>query len=264
MFLCCSGYVFAISVQRGQLLLQVLNVKRFHHQQQKQQQQPKSPAQEELPTSEINEICDYFSRHVACEPYDASRVASFITLLTLPISVLREFISLIAWQKSQPHAHGEIASAQRIRVELSLEKHQGSDNHAESSSISNIKHERANRSVEFGLTFVLDHSVKHHTNMGGAAWLPYCVSVRLKYSFGNNDHVMFLAMEGSHGGKGCWLQYEHWERCKQTVARAVESVNGSPATGETGQGRLRLVAEMIHKQLQLSLQQVRNDPISPS
>jgi mediator of RNA polymerase II transcription subunit 14 len=72
----CSGYVFAVSVQRAQLLLQVVNVKRFHHQQQKQQQQTQSPAQEELATSEITEICDYFSRRVACEPYDASRVAS--------------------------------------------------------------------------------------------------------------------------------------------------------------------------------------------
>ncbi|XP_039853706.1 mediator of RNA polymerase II transcription subunit 14-like isoform X4 [Panicum virgatum] len=263
-----GGYVFAVSVQRAQLLLQVLNVKRFHHQQHKQQQQAQSPAQEELATSEINEICDYFSRRVACEPYDASRVASFIALLTLPISVLREFIGLIAWKKSQSQAHGDIASAQRVRVELCLEKHHVSDSndHAESSSSSrsNIKHDRANRSVDFGLTFVLDHGLKHHTNIGGAAWLPNCVSVRLRYNFGDNGHVMFLAMEGSHGGKACWLQYEDWERCKQAVVRAMESANGSPAPGETGQGRLRLVAEMIHKQLQLSLQQLRNGPLSAS
>lgn len=263
-----GGYVFAVSVQRAQLLLQVLNVKRFHHQQQKQQQQAQSPAQEELATSEINEICDYFSRRVACEPYDASRVASFITLLTLPISVLREFISLIAWKKIQSQAHGEIASAQRVRVELCLEKHHGSESndHTESSSSSksNIKHDRANRSVDFGLTFVLDQALKHHTNIGGAAWLPYCVSVRLRYNFGDNGHVTFLAMEGSHGGRACWLQYEDWERCKQAVDLAVESANGSPATGEIGQGRLRLVAEMIHKQLQLSLQQLRNGQLSAS
>ncbi|CAO2168749.1 unnamed protein product [Urochloa humidicola] len=263
-----GGYVFAVSVQRAQLLLQVLNVKRFHHQQQKQQQQTPSPAQEELATPEINEICDYFSRRVACEPYDSSRVASFITLLTLPISVLREFISLIAWKKGQSQAHGEIDSAQRIRVELCLEKHHGSDSndHIESSSSSksNIKHDRANRSVDFGLTFVLDYALKHHTSIGGATWLPYCLSVRLSYNFGDNGHVMFLAMEGSHCGKACWLQYEDWERCKHAVARAVESANGSSVTGETGQGRLRLVAEMIHKQLQLSLQQLRNGPLSTS
>jgi mediator of RNA polymerase II transcription subunit 14 len=259
----CSGYVFAVSVQRAQLLLQVLNVKRFHYQQQKQKQQTQSPAQEELATSEITEICDYFSRRVACEPYDASRVASFITLLTLPISVLRDFISLIAWKK----AHGEIASAHRVRIELCLEKH-GSDSndHIESSSSSksNIKHDRANCSVDFGLTFVLDHAVKHHTNIGGATWLPYCVSVSLRYNFGDNGHIIFLAMEGSHGGKACWLQYEDWERCKLVVARAVESANGSLATGEIGQGRLRLVVEMIYKQLQVSLQQLRNGPLSAS
>jgi hypothetical protein len=32
--------------------------------------------------------------------------------------------------------------------------------------------------------------------------------------------------------------------CKQTVARAVETLNGS-ATGDTGQGRLRMVAKLI-------------------
>ncbi|XP_062191927.1 mediator of RNA polymerase II transcription subunit 14-like [Phragmites australis] len=262
-----GGYVFAVSVQRLQLLLQVLNVKRFHHQQ--QQQQAQSPSQEELATSDINEICDYFSRRVACEPYDASRVASFITLLTLPISVIREFIKLFAWNKSQFEAHGEIASAQRAQVELCLEKHQGSvpNDYAESSSSSksNINHDRANHSVDFGLTFVLDHALIHRMSVsGGASWLPYCVSVRLRYTFGDNGHITFLAMEGSHGGKACWLQYEDWERCKQTVARAVETVNGSPAIGDTGQGRLRMVAEMVHKQLQLSLQQLRDGPLSAS
>ncbi|CAL4998076.1 unnamed protein product [Urochloa decumbens] len=263
-----GGYVFAVSIQRAQLLLQVLNVKRFHHQQQKQQQQTPSPTQEELTASEINEICDYFSRRVACEPYDSSRAASFITLLTLPIPVLQEFTSLIAWKKGQSQAHGEIASAQRVRVELCLEKHHGSDSNdhtgSSSSSKSNIKHDRAKRSVDFGLTFVLDYALKHHTSIGGATWLPHCVSVRLRYNFGDNGHVMFLAMEGSHSGKACWLQYEDWERCKHAVARTVESANGSSVTGETGQGRLRLVAEMIHKQLQLSLQQLRNGPLSAS
>lgn len=253
-----SGYVFAVSVQRVQLLLQVLNVKRFHHQQQKHQEQAQSPAQEELATSEINEICDYFSRRVACEPYDASRVASFITLLTLPIPVLREFVSLLAWKKSQSQVHGEIASAYRVQVQLCLETH-----HAESSSSSksNIKHDRANRSVDFGLTFVLDHALKHNSTLGGAAWLPYCVSVRLRYTFGDNCHVTCLAMQGSHGGKSFWLRYEDWENCKQTVARTVEAANGSPPIGETGNGRLRLVAEMIHKQLQLSLFQLRDGPL---
>uniref|UniRef100_A0A0A9GB85 Uncharacterized protein n=1 Tax=Arundo donax TaxID=35708 RepID=A0A0A9GB85_ARUDO len=97
---------------------------------------------------------------------------------------------------------------------------------------------------------------------GGASWLPYCVSVRLRYTFGDNGRVTFLAMEGSHGGKACWLQYEDWERCKRMVARAVETINGSPAIGDTGQGRLGTVAEMIHKQLQLSLQQLRDVPLS--
>ncbi|TVU06604.1 hypothetical protein EJB05_49828 [Eragrostis curvula] len=263
-----GGYVFAVSVQRVQLLLQVLNVKRFHHQnqQQQQQQQSQNTAQEELAASEINEICDYFSRRIACEPYDASRAASFITLLTLPISVLREFIKLFAWKKNQSQGHGEISNAQRSRVELCLEKHQRSvsDDHSESSSPSksNITHDRANHSVDFGLTFILDHGLVQPLNVsGGASWLPYCVSVRLRYIFGDSSHISFLAMEGSHGGKACWLRYEDWEKCKQTVARAVETLNGSPI-GDSGQGRLRMVAELIHKQLHLSLQQLRDGPRS--
>ncbi|GJM99723.1 hypothetical protein PR202_ga16850 [Eleusine coracana subsp. coracana] len=110
----------------------------FHHQQ--QQQQAQSNAQEELSSAEINEICDYFSRRVASEPYDASR------------------------------AHGDIATAQRARIELCLENHSG--------SVSGIL-------------------------------------------FGDNNHVAFLVMDGSHGGRACWLQVEEWERCKQKVARAV-------------------------------------------
>ncbi|XP_039794595.1 mediator of RNA polymerase II transcription subunit 14-like isoform X2 [Panicum virgatum] len=259
-----GGYVFAVSVHRVQLLLQVLSVKRFHHQQ--QQQQAQSNAQEELAAAEINEICDYFSRRVASEPYDASRVASFITLLTLPISVLREFLKLIAWKKGFSQAHGDIATAQRARIELCLENHSGSvsaDNTESSLAKSNIHHDRAHSSVEFALTFVLDHALIPQMNVaGGAAWLPYCISVRLRYSFGDNNHIAFLAMDGSHGGRACWLQLEEWERCKQKVARAVETVNGSAVAGEVGQGRLRMVAEMIQKQLQLCLQQLRDGPLS--
>ncbi|KAF8650203.1 hypothetical protein HU200_064058 [Digitaria exilis] len=229
-----GGYVFAVSVHRVQLLLQVLSVKRFHHQQ--QQQQAQSNAQEELAAAEINEICDYFSRRVASEPYDASRVASFITLLTLPISVLREFLKLIAWKKGFSQAHGDIATAQRARIELCLENHSGSVS--------------------------ADNTESTLAKTGGAAWLPYCVSVRLRYSFGDNNHIAFLAMDGSHGGRACWLQLEEWDRCKQKVARAVETVNGSVVAGEVGQGRLRMVAEMIQKQLQLCLQQLKDGPLS--
>ncbi|KAG8056254.1 hypothetical protein GUJ93_ZPchr0002g24348 [Zizania palustris] len=259
-----GGYVFAVSVHRVQLLLQVLSVKRFHHQQ--QQQQAQNNSQEELAAAEINEICDYFSRRVASEPYDASRVASFITLLTLPISVLREFLKLIAWKKGFSQAHVDIATAQRARIELCLENHSGSvsDDIAESTlAKSNIKYDRAHSSLDFALTFVLDHALIPHMNVaGGAAWLPYCVSVRLRYSFGESNHIAYLAMDGSHGGRACWLQYEDWERCKQKVARAVETVNGSVAVGESGQGRLRMVAEMIQKQLQHCLQQLRDSPLS--
>jgi mediator of RNA polymerase II transcription subunit 14 len=261
----CSGYVFAVSVHRVQLLLQVVNVKRF--QQQQQQQAPQSSTQEELTPSEIHEICDYFSRCVACEPYDASRIASFIMLLTLPIPVIQEFLKLIAWNKSLSQPHGDIATVQRARAELCLEKHSRSfsGDYTETSlpSKSNIQHDRANNSVDFTVTFMLDHNLTPHMGTsGGAGWLPYCVSLRLRYTFGDNSHVAYLAMDGSHGGRACWLQHEDWERCKQCVVKAVKAVNGSPAIGETGQGRLQMVAEMIQKQLQLSLLHLRDGSLS--
>jgi mediator of RNA polymerase II transcription subunit 14 len=258
----CRGYVFAVSVHRVQLLLQVLSVKRFQHQQQQQQQQNSTAAQEELTQSEISEICDYFSRRVASEPYDASRVASFITLLTLPISILREFLKLIAWKKGLAQAQGgDIAPSQKPRIELCLENHTGlhMGENSENSSVakSNIHYDRPHNSVDFALTVVLDPAHIPHINAaGGAAWLPYCVSVRLRYSFGENLNVSFLDMEGSHGGRACWLRVDDWEKCKQTVARTVEGNGCSPA--DVSQGRLRVVADHVQRKLNSCLQGLRD------
>ncbi|KAL2536887.1 Mediator of RNA polymerase II transcription subunit 14 [Forsythia ovata] len=255
-----GGYVFAVSVHRVQLLLQVLSVKRFHHSQ--QQQQNSAAAQEELTQSEIGEICDYFSRRVASEPYDASRVASFITLLTLPISVLREFLKLIAWKKGLAQTQGgDIVPAQKSRIELCLENHVGFnvDGNSENSSASksNIQYDRAHNSVDFALTVVLDPAHIPHINAaGGAAWLPYCVSVRLRYSFGENPNVSFVGMEGSHGGRACWTRIDDWEKCKQRVARTVE-VNGSSG-GDANQGRLRIVADSVQRTLHVCLQGLKD------
>ncbi|KAE8721621.1 Mediator of RNA polymerase II transcription subunit 14 [Hibiscus syriacus] len=248
-----GGYVFAVSVHRVQLLLQVLSVKRFHHQQQQQQQQNNANSQEELIQSEISEICDYFSRRVASEPYDASRVASFITLLTLPISVLREFLKLIAWKKGLALTQsGDIAPAQKPQIELCLENHTGVNigDASENSSAtkSNIHYDRPHNSVDFALTVVLDPAhIPHINTAGGAAWLPYCVSVRLRYSFGENPSVSFLSMEGSHGGRACWLRLDEWEKCKQRVARTIEVSGSSPA--DATQGRLRTVADNVQRAL---------------
>ncbi|KAL5566286.1 hypothetical protein UlMin_029450 [Ulmus minor] len=256
-----GGYVFAVSVHRVQLLLQVLSVKRFHHQQQ-QQQQNSTTAQEELTQSEISEICDYFSRRVASEPYDASRVASFITLLTLPISVLREFLKLIAWKKGLAQAQGgDVAPAQKPRIELCLENHSGlnMDESSENSSAakSNIHYDRPHNSVDFALTVVLDPAhIPHINSAGGAAWLPYCVSVRLRYSFGESPNVSFLGMDGSHGGRSCWSRIDEWEKCKQRVARTID-VNGS-SPGDLSQGRLRVVADSVQRTLNMCLHGLRD------
>lgn len=251
-----GGYVFAVSVHRVQLLLQVLSVKRFHHQQQ-QNQQNSAPAQEELTQSEIGEICDYFSRRVASEPYDASRVASFITLLTLPISILREFLKLIAWKKGLSQSQGaDIGPSQKPRIELSLENHAGLN--TDTNSKSNIQYNRSHNCVDFGLTVVLDPAHIPHINAaGGAAWLPYCVAVRLRYSFGENPNVSFVSMEGSHGGRACWLRADEWEKCKQKVVRTVELNGSSP--GDIVQGRLRAVADSVQKTLHLCLQGLRDN-----
>ncbi|XP_057826990.2 mediator of RNA polymerase II transcription subunit 14 [Cryptomeria japonica] len=277
-----GGYVFAVSVHRVQLLLQVLSVKRFHQQQQQQQQQQnQTNGQDELSSAEIHEICDYFSGRVASEPYDASRVASFITLLTLPIWVLREFLKLIAWKKGTSQGQGgDIAPSQRTRVELCLECHVGSN--ADTSvtvdnvgqvplegaistvAKSNIHYDRPHNAVDFGLTVVLDPANIPQVNAaGGAAWLPHCVSVRLKYAFGENPHMALLGMEGSHGGRALWPHMEDWERCKQRVARAVEIVGNGSGSGpgassvDVSQGRLRVVAETIQHSLYTSLVQLR-------
>ncbi|XP_023547307.1 mediator of RNA polymerase II transcription subunit 14-like [Cucurbita pepo subsp. pepo] len=252
-----GGYVFAVSVHRVQLLLQVLSVKRFHHQQ--QQQQNSTTAQEELTQTEIGEICDYFSRRVASEPYDASRVASFITLLTLPISVLREFLKLIAWKKGVAQAQGgDIAPAQKPRIELCLENHSGlsiDEKSERSTSKSNIHYDRQHNSVDFALTVVLDPAhIPHMNAAGGAAWLPYCVSVKLRYSFGESPVVSFLGMEGSHGVRACWLRVDDWEKSKQRVARTVEVSN---STGDVSQGRLRIVADSVQRTLHMCLQGLR-------
>ncbi|KAL6493800.1 hypothetical protein OROGR_031709 [Orobanche gracilis] len=256
-----GGYVFAVSVHRVQLLLQVLSVKRFHHSQ--QQQQNSAASQEELTQSEIGEICDYFSRRVASEPYDASRVASFITLLTLPISVLREFLLLIAWKKGLAHGQGgdAAAPAPKSRIELCLENHMGFNRAgiSEPSSVSksNIHYDRAHNSVDFALTVVFDPAHITHVNAaGGAAWLPYCVSIRLRYSFGENHIVSSLGMEGSHGGRACWLRVDDWDKCKHRVARTVEA-NGSSG-GDANQGRLKAVADSVQRTLHACLPGLRD------
>ncbi|AES61655.2 mediator of RNA polymerase II transcription subunit 14 [Medicago truncatula] len=256
-----GGYVFAVSVHRVQLLLQVLSVKRFHQQQQ-QQQQNSNPAPEELSSSEISEICEYFSRRVASEPYDASRVASFITMLTLPIPVLREFLKLIAWKKGLSQAQvGDVVSAQKPRIELCLENHAGlnADENSKSSSAfrSNIHYNRLHNSVDFALTVVLNSAHIPHVNAaGGAAWLPYCVSVSLRYSFGESLNVSFLGMSGSHGGRACWPRVDDWEKCKRRVARIVE-VSAS-STADVSQGRLKLVADSVQRNLHMCIQGLRD------
>jgi mediator of RNA polymerase II transcription subunit 14 len=97
--------VFAVSMHRQQLFLQAINVKRYQQQQAlsaaHQQAAPGQAANlaSELSLPEMQDIGDFFALRVASEPHDASRLASFVTMLTLPVPVLREFLVLIQWKK---------------------------------------------------------------------------------------------------------------------------------------------------------------------
>ncbi|KAI4379010.1 hypothetical protein MLD38_016418 [Melastoma candidum] len=153
-----------------------------------------------------------------------------------------------------------MAPAQKPRIELCLENHSGfsgNDGSGSSSvSKSNIFYDRPRNTVDFALTVVLDPAHIPHINAaGGAAWLPYCVSVRLRYCFGENAYVTFIGMEGSHGGWACWSNTDDWEKCKQRVARTVE---GSSGSGDTTQGRLKAVADNVQRALHLCLQSLRD------
>ena len=97
--------MFAVSMHRQQLFLQAMHLKRYQQQQAlSASHQQAAPGQavnlaSELSFSETQDIGDFFARRVASEPYDASRLASFVTMLTLPVPVLREFLVLIQWKK---------------------------------------------------------------------------------------------------------------------------------------------------------------------
>ncbi|KAM7250119.1 hypothetical protein ACFE04_022002 [Oxalis oulophora] len=138
-------------------------------------------AQAKLTTLEVGEILDYFNRRVASKPYNASRVASFITLLTLPIPVLREFVKLMSCKKrvaSRAQA-GQIASDQKHRIELRLENHSGLN--MGPTVRSNIFFNRPHNSVDhFALTVVLDPAqIPQMNSDGGAACLCLVVVLRL-------------------------------------------------------------------------------------
>lgn len=224
----------------------------------------------------MQEIGDFFARRAAFEPYDASRLASFVTMLTLPVPVLREFIGLIAWKKDAAKAAqhmqaNDINQIPRPKLELCLENRSGvshgstqedsTSSHSlgtgASSPKSSIDYDRSRKIVDFTLTVIFDPIHVPHINVaGGAGWLPQCVAIRLRYMFGDGGNISLLHLEGSHGGRACWSRVEDWERCKERIARALE-VQGSGNAADQGQGRLRAVGETIQTTLQSALQQLR-------
>lgn len=253
-----------------QLSMRGMSVENYNLYSLAQQQQQALPrkqtnSQDELNFQEIGELCDFFSRRVVSEPYDASKIASFVTLLLLPISVLREFLKLIAWKQGIAQAQSaDTAPSERPRVELCLDSHlrsNSSDKAASALSKSNIRYDRPHNAVDFELIVFLDPAYFSCVNAAsGASGLPQCVSLRLKYAFGENPHVSLLSMEGSHRGCASWLCTEDWEHCKQRVVKAVEIAGrGSGVCGssmDVCQGRLRAVAETLQHYFQSPLLQL--------
>ncbi|CAM6090843.1 unnamed protein product [Calypogeia fissa] len=273
--------VFAVSMHRQQLYLQAINVKKFQQQPQQIQQGQTNANEPELTPAEMTEISDFFGRRVAAEPYDASRLASFVTMLTLPVPALRDFLKLIAWKKDQQKAvaalsqGGDALATPRPRVELCLENRVGSGNSqvldetggqgvisggGNSVAKSSIQHYRAQSAVEFTLTLLLDPSNSGNLPInvaGGAGWLPQCVAVRLRYQYSEPARVSVVNVEGSHGGRACWQRPEEWDRCRAAITRVVDQqISGNG--GEQGQGRLRTVAEFIQMTLDKNLRQLRS------
>lgn len=276
-FLKCRNYLFAASMQRDKLILQAVNLTRFQQHQQHQQQQPQSTGPDsEYTLAELTEISDFFQRRVASEPYDASRLASFVTMLTLPISVVREFLGLIAWKKeSQVIGQGqgmESNQAPKPRIELCMEKRQaqvpgvGQEYGGSLAGMpaiggrvprSSITYNNQLRQVDFVLTVHFDANTLPYniSQAGGASWLPQCVALTLRYAFGDIPRVSLIGMDSSHGGRACWARAEDMEKCKEKVGRAVEIAGGGNGQDQ-GRGRLRAVAESVQITLPTALQQL--------
>ena len=95
---CVRGHVYEVSFpDLGgqnklpiQLRMQGISVENYNMYMLAQQQQQPLPrkqtnSQYELNFQKIDELCDFFSRRVVSEPYDAFKIASFVTLLLMPI-----------------------------------------------------------------------------------------------------------------------------------------------------------------------------------
>ncbi|XP_024534573.1 mediator of RNA polymerase II transcription subunit 14 [Selaginella moellendorffii] len=250
--------MFAVNMHRHQLYLQGLNVKKFQQPPPELQTDPPG-ADADLTNGEMLEITEFFAQRVASEPYDASRLASFVTILTLPIAVLREFLGLISWmkeaQKNQaveatPRPRIELCLENRLVINTTMKEEAGSSTSVKSS----ILHDREREIVEFALTVFLDLGPHVNVNVaGGAGWLPQCVSVRMRYYYNKGGRrVLLVGLEGSHGGRACWSRGDEWERLKERT-KVLEAA----AAGQESSGRLRAVAESVQLTLQSALQQLR-------
>eukprot|EP00899_Mesostigma_viride_P017715 jgi/Mesvir1/25945/Mv20938-RA.2 len=58
-----------------------------------------APEGEALSPADISELRSYFRRRVVCPPNDLGRHTSFLDLLVLPGSLLREFVGLMRWER---------------------------------------------------------------------------------------------------------------------------------------------------------------------
>ncbi|GJP61583.1 hypothetical protein CLOP_g18725 [Closterium sp. NIES-67] len=378
-----GNYVYMVNLHRHrrptagdqlQLMLQVVNARMAP------QRRPPAmthDADVDMTPAELAEISDLFSRKVAVEPFDVSRLSSFVTLVMLPLAVIREFMGLLAMRREQQRllaaaaaaaagagvaaaaasggavsgggpsagASGagnipKIHPATRVTVDLCFENriglgwdlpdsfgknsggqtgggvsagqvHPGSgtagSTAGNSADRSDISYSRADSRVDFSLVLLIDHAALSAAHLpvhiaGGAGWLAHCVSVRLRLHFSAAPanpaaagtgatgpgaasvapgargplilQLSLLAVDGSHGGKGCWSNTEDWDRCKQLIGKAIKEMPPPPAAAAAaaaaaagggakemgvvvgGRGWLRVLAERlqaaVHSALTLS------------
>ncbi|CAI5462301.1 unnamed protein product [Closterium sp. Yama58-4] len=215
-----GNYVYMVNLHRHrrptagdqlQLMLQVVNA-RMAPQRRPPAMTP--DADVDMSPAELAEISDLFTRKVAVEPFDVSRLSSFVTLVMLPLAVIRG-----AGAGSIP----TIPPAARIAVDLCFEnriglgwdlpdsfgRHSGGSSgggvsagqvHPGSATAGNaagsgrtahrsdISYSRAESRVDFSLVLLMDHAALSAAHLpvqiaGGAGWLAHCISVRLRLHF---------------------------------------------------------------------------------
>eukprot|EP00850_Spirogloea_muscicola_P023095 SM000328S12465 [mRNA] locus=s328:100149:110500:- [translate_table: standard] len=246
-----GGYVYQVMISRQLLIMQVINTRA-------QQRAPRHDPLVDLSQMEMELLQDFFSKRVATEPHRAPRLASFLTILALPVPIIREFLGLVMWKREAQRGAALAAAAPpgdnpasepKPRVELRLDAPGETQRAA-------VAYDKPNSLVTFSLTVLLEVAPSSSGRNASVSWLPYCVVIKIQYAFGGevSSKMMLLAMEGSHGGQACWDKTEDWEKLREKMGRVVDVVGSG---GEQQGSRLKAVAEAVQVALHSAVQQLR-------